>query len=294
LGIVKKKTKEQMNKDFNSFMTVVIMMIVVGAFVGLLIEPYPLPLEFNPDTDVCLEWKECKTINYLGECKEWRNINFPDGLHKCFEWRPKNKCKLDPESEGCICDEWKGNYGDCSGKIIFYPDAYLIEKNISWSENRNITIGLKECLDEGWCECRGDYIIKKTNCIKAHEPTEQEIEAKKWILTNNKTQTQSIYLSPWEAQDLYYDLEEGNKAFIMPNKYKFQVSNISLVKVEEEFSCVINCPNSNSLEGCETSICTRNWTEECYKLDGRYFENNCKKELKFTFDYTYQDWRYSH
>jgi len=198
LGIVKKKTKEQMNKDFNSFMTVVIMMIVVGAFVGLLIEPYPLPLEFNPDTDVCLEWKECKTINYLGECKEWRNINFPDGLHKCFEWRPKNKCELDPESEGCICDEWKGNYGDCSGKIIFYPDAYLIEKNISWSENRNITIGLKECLDEGWCECRGDYIIKKTNCIKAHEPVcKEECEYEYQVQEGHH-----IYLHPWESDTI--------------------------------------------------------------------------------------------
>jgi len=67
---------------------------------------------FNPDRDVCTKYK--KQICYKDLPLEMEAVKCPseyctpfvcDG--ECLEWRPKTKCELNPNDEGCVCDEYE-------------------------------------------------------------------------------------------------------------------------------------------------------------------------------------------
>ena len=87
--------------------------------------------KFNPDEDICLEEVKCEDLNKnipagLEECKGHDSFDGARCMEKmrerynfekkcvekglwnksiCLDWRPKTKCELNPEAEGCICDE---------------------------------------------------------------------------------------------------------------------------------------------------------------------------------------------
>ena len=76
--------------------------------------------DFNPDEDVCEEidesmMKGCTTTGHLTEtaqeyCRDVNGVFIKDEKYGwcceiCKSWRPKTKCELNPNDEGCVCDE---------------------------------------------------------------------------------------------------------------------------------------------------------------------------------------------
>lgn len=152
-----------MNKDVNerfkkvmiwvNFWLIVIVCIFMAAYTELnnTFDPNKdvcLIFEHNISRENCIFYKDQQDICYINpEIKIWVNDNTLLGsTYKCDSWRPKNKCDLDPEAEGCICDEWKTDW------VTIY-DTCTIHKG-----------SVVNCLVE-----------ENKTCIKAHEPVCKEV-----------------------------------------------------------------------------------------------------------------------
>lgn len=125
--------------------------------------------KFNPATDVCE--RDCITVlkearialnsreglssdTSLDEefdicTKNWkRSWADTEVLNECINWHPKNKCELNPEAEGCVCDEY--NQERHTQEIQVYH--YTVSK---W--NKNLINEWRIDLNES------EYGIKKVN-----------------------------------------------------------------------------------------------------------------------------------
>jgi len=111
----------------------------------------------------------------------------------CIEYRPKNKCEINPEADGCVCDEWE----NITERI---QDGYSYElfsqaiANIGFYEKMTITTSvgnsITNCSIEEYNDC-GEYhcelvnltvcnnyrevplykeVYKKGDCTKSHVP----------------------------------------------------------------------------------------------------------------------------
>lgn len=152
------KTKKTQGLSFVNLFIIALVVLIALIFLVVLINILTGKTsfnEFNPDKDVCLEWECCMNSN-SNNCRD--DISFVscellpnNGLHyNCKDWRPKTKCEIDPEAEGCICDEWELG--------VFLCDI----------KNRNDNSQLiKECkqingiIKDGCC----------SPCISSHKPT---------------------------------------------------------------------------------------------------------------------------
>lgn len=124
--------------------------------------------KFNPETDVCTQFHigNCiKQLNNPNKCHDlyWDNpLNFSE---YCTDWRPKNKCELDIDAEGCICDEY-----------ISCEKIYLEEY-----PNRTFCLiqteeGKEPMLYENW-----EKHSWSNDCIKSHLPNECELKNPNWV-----------------------------------------------------------------------------------------------------------------
>lgn len=158
-----------------------ILVILVG--IGFLIYIYSEkfnPDKFNPETDICL--MDCRNLSYYETQEEWENFNkycMGKGISPtdvgCVKWRPKNKCELDPEAEGCICDEYDLN----NIKLINVYDGRLMgcinRSNLTKDE-------IEEVFPQKWKVENNEsgkyiemYLDIKFSCIKSHLPVCKEV-----------------------------------------------------------------------------------------------------------------------
>jgi len=206
---------------------------------------------FNPDTDVCLEWSACNKNNHicsyptiLGEesVNDFIEMNpHYDWEKLCKLWRPKTKCELNPEDEGCICDEYKQiqnykkHYFDGNAEVImngsevivFYLEYKLKDGNII--EMKNVADILSNV---SWTSRYNDYLVIHTedgvengSCISSHLPNECEKENPNWILDG-------------KCNGDIYDSEEKNENGIPFEKLcSTEWVEICRKKNLEDFSC---------------------------------------------------------
>lgn len=135
---------------------------------------------FNPDRDVCEEWECCVKYEYnegaimpsvriiesclyrSQNCSSSEYSSFYNG--KCNKWRPKNKCELNPEAEGCVCDEYE--------KILLTVYRTINNTDILNLSVTSVTKWVKiETVNQG-----NDYLVYQIlpDCIKSHLPNECE------------------------------------------------------------------------------------------------------------------------
>ena len=149
-----KKSKTQKVLDHRGLWLII---LLGGLCVLIVINPFLKLDKFNPDKDICLEWDK-----YMHDCMYiHNNDSYCMQYGKCIERRPKIKCELNPEAEGCICDE--------HNNFTCLLDNVCISKN-----NESI---------EKWCNrCNGEIL---QHCIKSHEPDECEKNSSDWIWDNS-------------------------------------------------------------------------------------------------------------
>jgi len=166
-----KKAEISLNVIIMSALALLVIVILAIIFTG---RAELFRESFNPDEDVCLEEElTCKEGYYMkgNICFKWfkrYDAYFPQHTTKCSDWRPKTICKLNPNDERCICDEWKG----CKNKEILYD----------WLVGDNITF----CYDDGGyrtypTEEEEKYEKAFFGCIKSHLPNECELNNPDWV-----------------------------------------------------------------------------------------------------------------
>lgn len=143
---------------------------------------YATNIQFNPEKDVCTSYKTIEycndgTLKTLKEgCNDLRNLTT-----SCQEWRPKTRCEIDPEAEGCVCDE----YSEETWKdFVYYYDTYRFfdyAKLLDFLKNESCHSFKVETYDgtNPMYTCIVQTIKVKTNtfrgeCLSAHEANECE------------------------------------------------------------------------------------------------------------------------
>lgn len=108
----------------------------------------------------------------------------------CYDWRDKDKCELNPEAEGCICDEkvykkedvmvygallYKTEDNNCTFEVKYHKDGryYNGELLRNDTEDKDISYGTVEC-------------DTPLFCIKSHLPNECEKENPDYVLDCDK------------------------------------------------------------------------------------------------------------
>lgn len=154
---------------------IVILCIAIIIFVLGLLFVYEMLNDFNPETDVCDE--QCP--HGFVECK---HIKYGESRNGCLRWHKASKCELNPNAEGCVCDEYE--------QVKKINQLYVDECCFRFDLNilGNTTINLDDRKYRGNLVCvnadSNYYIInslcndsnnmfyeEKGECIKAHEPT---------------------------------------------------------------------------------------------------------------------------
>ena len=103
-----KNKKSELALTINAIVIIILAFTILG--LGLLF--LRNISNFNPATDVCDEWKHCDyhcassfTENCEDHCSGCCGDVPLEVEDKCISWHPKDKCELNPNAEGCICDE---------------------------------------------------------------------------------------------------------------------------------------------------------------------------------------------
>ena len=162
-------------------------LLFIGIMIFYLIFFYEKP--FNPEEDVCEEWK-CKSGTYYWyseneDCNMFRVDDIKDVKRECSDWREKFFC------EKCV-DDWNDKCDkecECLEKIsrgsvkLDYnksPESYRIdmECNIKCFEETKSLIG--ECQNR--CNRISGALIKEWfDCSKSREKTPCEMGEERWI-----------------------------------------------------------------------------------------------------------------
>lgn len=183
------------SKELSNFKLVMIIILIIVGLTIFLLAILTIGGKFdtfNPDEDVCID--DERQVVCLDE--GWQT--FKEGCNnidtifiKCNEWRPKTICELDPNAEGCICEETKERF-------IGYNSEWRTKHFGSLEEFENYTetpcgdvvyvfrTGKRYLyLEDDWevysafkdelelefirCEWQERVPITKPFCIKAHE-----------------------------------------------------------------------------------------------------------------------------
>jgi len=145
--------------------------------------------KFNPSEDVCdsygkTSWDGSKIYIY-GE------LNNPI----CQKWHSKNKCELNPEAEGCVCDEYEEIPIE---KVII--DHYLADNN-SYEYTQNIVGNIIVTPENKNTKVRTEKIDNYTlmvfqvlpNCLKSHLPNECEKGNTNYVFDNSTCRIKNIF-----------------------------------------------------------------------------------------------------
>jgi len=175
--------KEKTNKKL---VVISIIIVVICFFLVILLAP-KYYAEFNLDKHICekacIEYdcedapkRRCQVDN------QWSYCGYSP--YKCADWRDKTKCELNPNAEGCICDEWKYvSRVECTEYML---DKYGITyREYSETHGGGETITGSDYYNGGentYNLVRGidDRIVFNVTekcpkyCIKSHEPNECE------------------------------------------------------------------------------------------------------------------------
>ena len=209
---------------------------------------------FNPETDVCELW-DCHDGSVYSQKTEECNI--------CIDWRPKNICELDPEAEGCICDEyqWKER---CQEIIDFLEKPKIKELP------ENFTEELYEHEEEMLKICKIIYYP----CISSHLPNECESGNPDWVWEEKKIYPQRVkfycnknYVECHIGDYEYYNKTWNDKGCTVPlidvEEYITWLPCIGFIEFGEEY-----CKYSN---------------KEHYEMNIDYIKNYAE-----TYDCTYE------
>ena len=134
----------------------IVLVVVIALVVTFFIRRDEL-IGFNPETDTSSE--ECDYIIQSPIDNEYYCMNYYNKEeggsaqgHQLKKWRSKTKCELNPNDEGCVCDEYKdnivGSWKQCYDGNCMEGDIILINDSITHQETK---------------------INHHSNCIKAHE-----------------------------------------------------------------------------------------------------------------------------
>jgi len=211
--VKKKKENLKIKSPAVFILTMVILCVVVILFLYFV----ETSNKFNPETDVCLEWELCnneegfcnivESEEICDECIE--KLKWIDFSKECVDFRTKNKCELNTESEGCICDEWQEI---CDMEYILTNESFIYE-------------GRFNCKNSG-------------NCIKAHLPNECElnnpkyIDAPEWIDWHDGTFTEGCpQTKSCRLKQIYdFSCEELFEAILKDQYYDSKTSSFQLLK----------------------------------------------------------------
>lgn len=208
--------------------------IIGGFFIILfcLLIFYVIPSldSFNEETDVCLEYP-CLWIEddfCVISDSGFITMSTPLDYVECTDWRDKTICELDPNAEGCVCDEYNYDKDYIDLKRLF--ENLLEEPCYSRKETC-------EWVDE---EARRkiEYytnLIEKTKvCIKAHEPNECEIEDVNFIWDCPPTYTETIVTQTVEDNEWrMVDSKDLGEPCVIE----------SIINDSGRFEAIINCTN---------------------------------------------------
>jgi len=117
---------------------------------------------FNPEKDICLELKchyksgETGLITLDGRT----SCGTATIEQSCFNWRSKNKCEINPETEGCVCDEYEQEMDFIKANKCSPYNYTIVSNDEIWGDS--IVSG-----------CNPIYIINYINgtCIRSHPQT---------------------------------------------------------------------------------------------------------------------------
>ncbi len=152
---------------------VVLVMIFTGR-IGIFNE------EFDSEKHICKQWAYAQgiyNIDWIEEFEKKENCiiisNNSETINvecttRCIDWRNKNKCELNPNTEGCVCDEFE------IPNIEYCND--LKRKRSLICDTVNSTNPYQ--IDIEWCNWKQYQIKQKcntNNCIKAHKKTLEDL-----------------------------------------------------------------------------------------------------------------------
>jgi len=214
----KKKEFSERIKELGLINTLAVV-ILMGVSIGLLIIFIFAKDKFNPDKDICDNWRcefyaECQNCFCWGGCGFWTPTFMSDcelgqkGETRlvCEKWHKASKCELDANAEGCVCDEYRIQqnvfrvYLNITyinrdtlepifviaelppGTWYFEDDRILNNKGYYWFMSTTLNKSYKN--------------ITTDDCIKSHLPNECEkgnidwvLEQKRCVLWNQNTTT---------------------------------------------------------------------------------------------------------
>jgi len=214
--MVKKKKQNELSGwhySSNTIFFVSIMLLLLGVFILIISFSIVTMDEFNPIEDVCLDDNKGvvhgpDAVNLIKDGYNCERVE--DGptfyCYKCLDWRQKTKCEINPEAEGCFCDEYFYSDGvevfyESINKYLNFTKIYSPSNNnkdamkiINIKEGYHGNIKVDEEIDDNllfdiqvhFVEYKGvtyDFMfptsVKLVNltkgCISAHEPVCKEV-----------------------------------------------------------------------------------------------------------------------
>lgn len=169
--------------SINAVVLLILILAIAISSLGLGFIRGMFDTEFNPETDVCIEFSCCNLehINNDALCNqnklvpEYDNECMSSMVAECEEWRPKTKCELNPNDENCVCDEYIIQNKRYCHKITIKKIYCLTKDNHVCLMNYNC---YSDNIDTNNCwagdieykeECSNFTLVNTSICIKAHE-----------------------------------------------------------------------------------------------------------------------------
>lgn len=219
--------KKGFDLSINGIVILILAITMLG--LGLAFLRTILGSDFNSNTDVCDKYKIYNSIGCYKEdateeglsCKKQYNIST---YGNCIKWHPKNKCELNPEAEGCVCDEYE---------TIVYS-IYVLGSDIKIeTTNKTILDYLKKNKDYNI-----DYAYTEPSCIKSHLPNECEKGNEDWII--DFSYSYIFNGTEFDACGNYYTIFIGeyNKVLLSENCSKYAIKKeFCRKKTIYDYSC---------------------------------------------------------
>ena len=282
------------NKEKINLKTTIITAVVVIVFI-LIATLYPLIFEeFNPEIHNCDKNSSyCSEDGYemygvLGQegkekCCDVDSCYYPPDID-CKEWHDKSPCTIDPNAEGCVCDEYevKKYYQGYNESLFQEAQASIQESEDFWESASLIYHSINNSLSNESMKAMIDKIdylnnrtdglmselnnstkyidLQTTNCIKSHlppEPIKIDRENEKCVEFINFYTGEIVYYPDWFISGT---IEWGgvNKN----SKYNLYIDNDST----DIYDTIGGCLKKEPKTECEKS--NEDYIEECnhYRL----------------------------
>lgn len=299
---MKNKKRTEMRKP-STFLIIVLLVLMVYILFAAIFDWFPLKEKFNPDKHIILEIErgfleeDCYKISNPidNEYVCWIPDIYKDGYNRApknredflsynksegsrsgrgiLKWRPKTICELNPEAEGCLCDEYeKWNVSSYCETTIVIDEVWCL------TINRTICIMNEDCY-ENTTDIHSCFVAKKypklrcyyvngTTCIKAHEaptPIKINLEVEKCVewITSGTVEDVNNFWTKEQTPNCGW-LKEGNFT---------EAYNISCCLKSEPLSeCEKGNENYILVDDCEKGKC------KCTDLNCSSVAKTCRKK----------------